>query len=169
METTPLPAGSSAFIPNELFRRILVPLDFFEGSRRALATALELRRQYGAEVHLFRLTESSENDRFLAGVGAEGVAPNGMVGDAQARILRFVENVFPGQSREVQVHATVGNELPKDIADAADKVGATLVIIAAEAKQTVLRSNVEKIIKGLGASVLLLRVPHEMSPSDVPT
>jgi nucleotide-binding universal stress UspA family protein len=169
METTALPADAFASDTYQLFRRVLVPIDFFEGSRRALAMALDFRDRYGAEIHLFRLTESSENDRFLAGVGGDSIPPNGLVQDAQARLRRFVENVFPGRGDHVNVHASVGNELAHDIAAAADKVGATLVILGAEAKQSLLRTNAEKIIKSLHASVLLIRVAHEISPSDVPT
>jgi nucleotide-binding universal stress UspA family protein len=159
---------SFAFATNELFRRILVPIDFYESSRRALALAFEFRERYGSEIHLFHLTESSENDRFLAGVGAHENAP-GLAGEAEGRLQRFVENVFPGRSREVLVHARVGNEVAQDVVNTADKVGATLVILGAEARQTILRTNAERIIKGLHASVLLIRVPRESTPGEVLT
>lgn len=157
---------SFAFDTNGLFQRILVPIDFYEGSRRALALAFDFRDRHRSEIHLFHLAESSENDQFLAGVGANENAP-GLAGEANGRLQRFVENVFPGRSQEVVTHTRVGNEVAQDVVDVAKRVGATLVILEAEAKQTWLRTNAEKIIKGLQASVLLIRVPHERTPGEV--
>jgi nucleotide-binding universal stress UspA family protein len=168
MQSKAAVADSFAFATNELFQRILVPIDFYESSRRALALAFEFRERYGSEIHLFHLTESSENDQFLAGVGANEAAP-GLAGEAQGRLHRFVENVFPGRSPDVRVHAHVGNEIAQDVVNAAKEVDATLVILGAEAKQTLLRTNTEKIIKGLQASVLVIRVPRENTPGDVLT
>src|SRR5580692_3046434 len=148
---------SFAFDTNELFQRILVPIDFYESSRRAVALAFEFRERYGSEIHLFHLIESSENDRFLAGVGANEGSP-GLAGEAHGRLERFMENVFPGRGRDVRVHSRVGNEIAQDVVNAAKEIRATLVILGAEAKQTILRTNAEKIIRGLGASVFLIRV-----------
>ncbi len=159
-------ADSFAFDTNELFQRILVPIDFYEGSRRALALAFDFRERYRSEIHLFHLTESSENDRFLAGVGANENAP-GLAGEAAERLQRFVDNVFPGRSQDVVTHTRVGNEVAQDVVDIAERVHATLVILGAEARQTILRTNAEKIAKGLHASIFVVRVPHEKTPGDV--
>ena len=168
MQTKAAVPDSFAFDTNELFQRILVPIDFYEGSRRALAMAFDFRDRYRSEIHLFHLAQSSENDRFLAGVGANENAP-GLAGEANARLQRFVENVFPGRGQDVVTHARIGNEVAQDVVRVAQHVEATLVILGAEARQTILRTNAEKIIKGLHASVLLIRVPHEKTPDEVLT
>jgi nucleotide-binding universal stress UspA family protein len=148
-----------SFDARSVFERVLVPVDFSEGARRALATALELRRRFGSEVHLFRLTESSENDQFLAGTGAAAFSPQELVEAAEARLCRFVENVFPGRSGEVVPHAQVGADVVHAIARSARHIGTTLVLLAEEPKQTLFRSQIEKIVQELDSAVLLIRTP----------
>jgi nucleotide-binding universal stress UspA family protein len=148
-----------AFDAKTLFERILVPVDFTEGARRALATALELKKRFGSEVHLFRLTESSENDLFLAGTGAASLTPRELVQAAEERLRRFVENVLPGRADDVIVHARVGADVIHGIAREAKHTGTTLVLLAEEPRQTVFRTQVEKLVQELDSAVLVLRTP----------
>jgi nucleotide-binding universal stress UspA family protein len=159
MESVASATKASSFDAKALFDRILVPVDFSEGCRRALATALELRKRFGSEVHLFRLTESSPNDQFLAGTGAASIGPGELVEDAKARLIRFVENVLPGQSGEVIVHAQVGADVLHGIVRSAGHIDTTLVLLAEEPKETMFRSQVEKLVQALDSAVMLLRTP----------
>jgi len=43
-----------------MFKRILVPTDVSEASRKALITALQLARQFNSEVELFHVTYNPE-------------------------------------------------------------------------------------------------------------
>jgi nucleotide-binding universal stress UspA family protein len=154
-----------AFDGASVFVRILVPVDFTEGSRRALATALELRKRFGSEVHLFRMATASENDQFLAGTGADGLSPQRLVEDAEARLKRFVDNVFPGQSGEVIVHAKVGEDVVHGVARGAKTIGTTLVLLADEPKQAIFRTQVEKLVKEVDGAVMILRAPRDVAKS----
>lgn len=165
MQTTSTASEPLAFDAKAVFDRILVPIDFSEGSRRALATALELKQRFGSEVHLFRLTEASENDQFLAGTGAAAISPQELVDAAEARLGRFVENVLPGRSGDVIVHAQVGADVIHGIARSARRFGTTLVLLAEEPKQTVFRTQVEKIVQELDSAVMLLRTPPSRAPA----
>jgi nucleotide-binding universal stress UspA family protein len=165
MSATQSVAGASSFDAKAVFDRILVPIDFSEGSRRALGTALELRKRFGSEVHLFRLTASTSNDQFLAGIGGDSLAPRDLVEAAESRLQRFVENVLPGRSAEVIVHAQVGEDVVHGIARSAKHTGTTLVLLAEEPKQSVFRTQVEKIVQELDSAVMLLRTPPVESPS----
>jgi nucleotide-binding universal stress UspA family protein len=140
-----------------VFQRILVPIDLSEGSRRALVTALALKRSFGSEVHLFRLTESTANDEFLGGIGGNHQTSNELVESAEARLLRFAENVIPGSSRDVIAHAQVGVDVVHGVGRSAKRVGATLVILAQEPKETLFRSAVEKIARDLDSAVMILK------------
>jgi nucleotide-binding universal stress UspA family protein len=159
MQTAQTATESFAFDAKTVFDRILVPVDFTEGARRALATALELKKQFGSEVHLFRMTESSENDQFLAGTGASPMTPEALVEQAEGRLRRFVDNVLPGRSGEVIVHAQVGADVVHGIARRARHLGSTLVLLAEEPKQTVFRSHIEKLVQELDSAVMLIRTP----------
>jgi nucleotide-binding universal stress UspA family protein len=154
-----------AFDAKAVFERVLVPVDFSEGSRRALATALELKRRFGSEVHLFRLTESSENDQFLAGTGAEAVSPRALIEDAEERLRRFVDNVLPGRSGEVITHAQVGVDVIHGIARSARHIRTTLVLLAEEPRQALFRTQVEKLVQELDGAVMILRTPVSGSTS----
>jgi nucleotide-binding universal stress UspA family protein len=159
VETSQFATEPVAFDAKAVFERVLVPVDFSEGSRRALATALELKRRFGSEVHLFRLTESSENDQFLAGTGAEAVSPRTLIEAAEERLRRFVDNVLPGRSGDVITHAQVGVDVVHGIARSARRIHTTLVLLAEEPRQALFRTQLEKLVKELDSAVMILRTP----------
>lgn len=165
MQSTETTNEVFAFDAKAVFTRILVPIDFSEGSRRALATALELKKRFGSTVHLFRLTESGENDQFLAGTGAAPVTPQEIVLGAEGRLRRFVDNLFPGRSGEVEVDARIGVDVLHGIARSATQIGATLVLLAEEPRLTVFRTEIEKIVRELDMAVMILRTPPSASLS----
>jgi nucleotide-binding universal stress UspA family protein len=154
------PAPPSELDATTVFRRILVPIDFDEASRRALAMALELQRRFGSEVCLFRLTESSGNDEFLGGLG-DVEAGGDLVERAEARLRRFVDNVFPGQSALVACRAHVGTDVPRAIDRAATQWQASLVILGCHPHHTIFRTQIEKVTQELDVPVMLLRCEAE--------
>jgi nucleotide-binding universal stress UspA family protein len=161
VSTKPLPAGVAVAVPPEsvngpTFDRILVPIDFSAASRRALATALLLQDRLRSEVHLFHLAEQGANAAFLAGSGAS-VSSSDLAVDAEARLRRFVENVFPGRGAGVAVHARVGTDVVRAIEGAAKEIGATIVILTGGHRQTMFRTHVEQIARGLSTAVMELR------------
>jgi hypothetical protein len=111
------------------FERVLVPVDFSEGSRRALAAALLLKDLLHSEVHLLHLGTLGSNAEFLAGSGAY-VGFGDIQEDAKAEAIRFVENVFPGRASEVVVHAAIGEDVAGAIEAIARQVRPSLVILA---------------------------------------
>ena len=155
----PPPEGFETASPGDVvgrtFERILVPLDFSATSRRSLAIALLLQQHMGSEVHLFHLAEQSANAEFLAGAGAL-VSLGDLAEDARARLLRFVENVFPGCSGKVVAHAAVGSDLVRNIEASAAEIGATLVLLSGSAHHHVMRSRVERTARALNCAVMQL-------------
>lgn len=145
-----------------MFQRILVPVNFSLGSRRALATALTLRERHGSEVHLFHLAEPGENERFLAGVGGDApMAGQGLIADAEQRLRRFVDNTFPGKSGEVAVRAHGGIDVVTALRKAAFETKATLVVLGARQRQTVFRTTLEKALRELDTPVMIVWAPAE--------
>ncbi|MGH7435485.1 MAG: universal stress protein [Polyangiaceae bacterium] len=155
-----LATGSPALAAEDYFDRILVPVDFSAASRQALAAAFLLRERVGSEVHVFHLAEQGANAAFLSGAGA-AVGYDDVVSDAQGELLRFVENLFPGQSSAVTVHAGIGNEVVRAIDEVVREVNATLVLLAGSPHRTLFRTRMERIAREIDAAVLVLPVPEE--------
>jgi hypothetical protein len=142
------------------FARVLVPVDFTAGSRRALAEALWLKDHLNSEVHLLHLGTLGSNAEFLAGTGAD-ILYGDIQEDAKAEAIRFVENVFPGRSSEVVVHAAVGEDLPRAIEAIETQVRPTLVILAGAPPrthwpQTHWRKGIERVAARDGVALMAL-------------
>jgi nucleotide-binding universal stress UspA family protein len=142
------------------FERVLVPVDFSSASRRALAEALWFKDHLGSEVHLLHLGTLGYNAEFLAGTGAD-ILYGDIQEDARAEARRFIENVFPGRSAEIAVHAAVGEDLPRAIELIETQVRPTLVILAGEAPrthwpQTHWRKRIERMAARDGVAVMAL-------------
>jgi hypothetical protein len=149
------------------FERVLVPVDFSSGSRRALAAALLLKDHLHSEVHLLHLGTLGSNGEFLAGSGAD-VLYGDIQEDAKAEAVRFVENVFPGRASEVVVHAGVGEDVARAIESIASQVRPTLVILPdgaqpAHRHETHWRKRIERAVarlEGVGVMVLPRQARH---------
>ena len=139
------------------FARILVPVDFSDDSRRALAMALVLRESFASEVHLFHLAEHGANDEFLAGIGGSSPPPGELVEAARSRLRAYLENLFPGTAEDVVVHAHYGTDVVAGIERAASEVGATLVLLAGRPRQSLFRTRIEKIVRDLNGAVMVVR------------
>jgi nucleotide-binding universal stress UspA family protein len=153
---TAIAVESPAALAGATFARILVPLDFSAVSKRALATALVLQDRLGAEVHLFHHAESGENSEFLAGVGAGAVPSERLADDGRERIRRFVDNLFPGRGAGVTVHAHVGVDVVQGVLHAVEESRATLVLLAGRPHRSLLRTDIEKLVRDLTTPVMVL-------------
>jgi Universal stress protein family len=149
-------AESRDVVAGAPFARILVPIDFSQASKRALATALVMRERLGAEVHLVHLAEPGANSDFLAGTGASGVSPNELVADARDRLSRFVGDLFPEDAAAVFMHAHASGSVVTGIEDAIREVGATLVVLTRRDRKSLLRSHVEEIARDVSVAVLVV-------------
>jgi nucleotide-binding universal stress UspA family protein len=147
------------FDPDAMFRRILVPIDYDDACRCAVAQALGLRRHFGSAVHLFCMAELDEVSRFLAGTGAEGLSGESMISRAEDRLTRFVEHVIPEHAGDVSLHAGTGMDVAEGIASEARRVGATLVIVGSNPERHVFRTQIERVTQRIGCPVLLVRSP----------
>jgi hypothetical protein len=152
--TAPVEAAAATF------ERVLVPVDFSAGSRRALAAALLLKDRLHSEVHVLHLGTLGSNAEFLAGSGAE-VGFGDIQEDAKAEAIRFVDNVFPGRSSEVVVHASVGEDVAGGIEAIARQVRPTLVILAdgappAHRQERHTRKRVERAVARLDHVAVLV-------------
>jgi nucleotide-binding universal stress UspA family protein len=149
------PIESPASVAAMSFTRILVPIDFSQASRRALATALLLQERLRSEVHLFHLMEQGADSDFLAGAGAL-IGYGDLPENARGELVRFVDHLFPGRTAGVVVHARVGTDLVAAINGLARDIGATLVLLAGKPRQTLFRTRIERIVRDVERAVMVL-------------
>ena len=139
----------------QLFERVFVVVDFSAASRRAVATALELRRSFGSRVCLFHLAELDGSDEFLAGLGSPAVASD-LVEEATGRLQRYIRNIAPNHADEVELRSRRSVSPIDDMHREAMSWRATLVIAATESHATLLRSPAEKLVHDFDIPVLVI-------------
>lgn len=140
----------------EIFRRVLVPVDFSEASHRGVFTALELRRHFRSELCIFNLAEFDENDDYRRGIG-HPYSTFDLVKITEKRLHDFLENLAEGISAQVVKLAFVGHDVARWLHDVASEWQATLVLVSTHPKHTVFRSQTEKIMRALNVPVLVLQ------------
>ncbi len=145
---------------NALFRRVFVPIDFSMASHRALGVALELQSTHGSRVCVFHWVESSGSDDWLGGIGSPSVQGD-WVTETKERLRRFLENIAPGSSQNVEVHARFGETIAS-IRRAAKEWDATLVIAAVGVHRALLRSAAEQLVHDFDVPTLII-------PADAPS
>jgi len=167
MAATPLRAVPSAFAweTDSTFARILVPFDFSAGAQRALAAALAMKRSFGSKIHLFHMATPGNDARIIRGVGGAEAHVGDLALETESRLLRFVERLFPEHGGEIAVHAGIGADLVQGIERAAADARATLVLLSARQKQTVFRTQVEKVVRSLDCAVMIVCAPRAGAPS----
>ncbi|MDR3406245.1 MAG: universal stress protein [Chthoniobacter sp.] len=141
-------------------KRILVPLDFWPPSRRALRFAREWAGRFGSEVHLLHVIEPTNGYGIL---GMDPIAPPLPVLDChepvQAELEKIAREEFP-QSMKVSVHIRDG--VPYDeIARAAAELNVDLIVIATHGRgalsHALLGSTAERVVRVAPCPVLTLR------------
>jgi nucleotide-binding universal stress UspA family protein len=142
----------------ETFHRILVPVDLRVPSQRALRVAIELRHRFGAQVCVFHVVRTDENDHFLAGIGSP-VTRSDLLEGGRADVRQFVRDVVPGELEAIEVEAKVENDVVTAIRAQARAWDATLVILSSEHHPSLRRTHSEKLSKSLAIPVLLLEPP----------
>jgi nucleotide-binding universal stress UspA family protein len=155
-------AAEAAEDASSVFARILVPLDFSPGCRRAVIVAYDLAKKYGSEIHVFNLARFGENTEFLAGLGAPR-SRDDVHRDACAHIHDYVETVVPGAQPFTTCEVAMGDDLVQGVAGAAKKCLATCIVLAvhSHARRPLFRTRAEKILHAVPCPVFLVRAPAE--------
>lgn len=131
-------------------RRILVPLDFSDCSRKALQYAIPLARQFKAEITLIHVAQSYP-------MAAE-------LGDLEQQDVREAEKELKSiqSTVRVPVKTVVRTGAPhKEIVHAATELGMDMIVLATHGRtglaHALLGSTAEKIVRLAGCPVLIVR------------
>jgi nucleotide-binding universal stress UspA family protein len=154
METTAVTTQRERGREAGVFSRILVPIDFTDASRAALAAAADVARRLGSIVVLFHVANAGENDGFLAGTGAAWSLPD-VIAVGGELLRAFAEEEQPDLASSF-VYDVVGSiPVERAVALAATRHDATIVVIAAP-NEGVFRTRSERIARELTCPVLLV-------------
>lgn len=138
-------------------RRILVPVDFSDPSRKALKTAVALAQRFSSRLAVAHVTRRNRPDSHIV---AEQL---GMTFDTRragrAELMEFIEREVPG---DLQPTRLVVDGVPFDeIAKAAKAWEADLIIIATHGytglKHVLLGSTTERVVRHAPCPVLVVR------------
>lgn len=153
-------AASDDPIVHAHLKRILVPLDFSEPSRRAMRFAREWAARFDSEVCLLNVLEPIGT---MAAFGTVPVAPPmppvNFHDDVRAELEKLVEQEFPDAAK-VSVHLREGVAYD-EIVNAARDLGVDLIIIATHGRtglaHALMGSTAERVVRHATCPVLTLR------------
>lgn len=144
--------------------RLLVPVDFSEHSRSALAAAHELAGRYGAGVEVLHVVEDLSYPSYYgfgANLGQE------LLKRARAALDKLVTDVL-GPGAEVERHIVQGRRAAPEIVRFAEQDGVDLIVISTHGHSGVVQlfygSTVERVIQLSSVPVLTLRSIGRGSP-----
>lgn len=153
-----LPAGEPVAPPLFNLRRILVPVDFSECSRKALQYAIPLAKQFGATLILLNVVEPYYPNG--DGIGLDVAFVNDQANQAAAKVLaEWMEKEIPDEI-EAQRVIRLGNPYD-EIVHAAESMNLDLIILSTHGrtglKHAFLGSVAEKVVQHATCPVLVVR------------
>lgn len=145
--------------PRFQIKKILVPIDFSEVSKDALAYAAALAEHFGTEVILLHVTEKTPID-YLLGRGLMNHLVVPMMKQAKADLARMARSL--NQAHGAHLSAIVRTGKPfEEICRAASVLGADLIVLTTHGhtglKHVVLGSTAERVVRYADCPVLVVR------------
>jgi nucleotide-binding universal stress UspA family protein len=142
-------------LPELQLKQILVPVDFSEGSRKALHYAILLARQFNAEITILHVMPVVP-----AGVSVWGNAKlEAAQHEAVAKELSEWRNAALGPTVKAVIRN--GMSAPQEIIGAADEANADLIIVGSHGRtglaRALLGSTAERIVRRAPCPVLVVR------------
>lgn len=149
-------------------QKILVPVDYSLGSRRALELAIRLAVQIGAELHILHVWELMPHPpkgmRVHTPDGQSQLLTELIQSNAEAEMNAFLADAkFPPGVRVT--HAIESGEPSRRIVEAAKGGEFDMIVIGTEGKgalaQVVLGSVAERVLRHAGVPVVMVPRPSE--------
>lgn len=146
------------------YSKILVPVDFSNHSRTALAHALSLAGRFDASVEVLHVAEipAFRTDPRVATPGGSQSLREYALGDAKAELEAFLEGLSPGERAKLSLHVEAGK--PRDvILDRARRGSHDLIVMGTHGRtgrpHSLAGSVAENIVRTAPCPVLTVREP----------
>ncbi len=146
------------------WRRILVPVDFSEDSRQALASAAELAGRYGARVDVVHVFSSPAvvGDVVSPAFGGARLSDY-MRGEAEAQLRRFIADISGLESLVGEVRVLAGDASDR-ILKVAEESDPDLIVMGTRGrtglKHVLLGSVAERVLRHAHRPVLVVPAPR---------
>ncbi|HEU4427285.1 MAG TPA: universal stress protein [Myxococcota bacterium] len=142
--------------PPREYRTLLVPYDFSSHAEAALATALDLAKRFGAELHLLHVIQSPA----YATAGYDGV-PLDVPQDIQRGVRESLARIASASGESVRAHVVDGASIAERIADCATQLGVDLIVMGTQGRSglahALLGSVAERTLRSAPCPVLTVR------------
>ena len=141
--------------------KVLVPVDFSEPARRALAWAFDYAARAPCELHLLHVVEDHLGDS-LSGLARQRMAAElgAIAAAAEAELERMLPDPEERAAVPVVRHVTHGKPAP-EILRIADKLGAEMIVMGAHGRsgldRLLIGSVAEKIVRGARCPVVCVK------------
>jgi nucleotide-binding universal stress UspA family protein len=151
------PTAAVAALPAFKLRKILVPVDFSECSRKALEYAVPFARQFGAEVDLLFVVQPYYPVSDMVPVDVEAIEVR-MRETGEQELAALKKSMDP--DLKVATVVRIGNP-HVEIVRAAKELEADLIILSTHGRtglsHVVMGSTTERVVRHAGCPVLVLR------------
>lgn len=139
-----------------MFKRILVPVDGSQTSRKALLTALQMAKESGGCVRIVHLLDSNA---YLSGSGGYLNYPSDLsaaMSNIGRKVLEEAANVAKdaGVQAETRLFESFDGRLPDVVSDDATQWKADLVVVGSHG-----RRGIGRLLLGSGAEQILRQAP----------
>lgn len=142
------------------FKRILVPVDFSDASGRALATALDLAADLGAEIKVIHIHQVQAQYMIEGGLYAPELDEDELIEKRKKELDKFVEE----HKRDLDIAREVRAGLPeKEILDIARDFKADLIVMGTHGRtglsHLLMGSVTENVLRHADVPILSVRQP----------
>lgn len=142
------------------FKRILVPVDFSDASKRALSTALGLAGELGAEIKVIHIHQVQTQYMIEGGLYAPELDEDELMEKRKKELDKFVEE----HQRDVSLSKEVRAGLPeREILQIAREFKADLIVMGTHGRtglsHLLLGSVTENVLRHAEAPILSVRQP----------
>ena len=142
------------------FKRLLVPVDFSDASKRALSTALNLAGELGAEIKVIHIHQVQTQYMIEGGLYAPELDEDELIEKRKMELDKFVEAHKPGVSVAKEVRAGIPET---EILDIAKEFQADLIVMGTHGRtglsHLLMGSVTENVLRHTDVPILSVRQP----------